>query len=251
MSETRPLYVYGVVPGDAPAPQDAGIAQAPVRLVRSGGLAALVSGVEGESPQLDREALGRHAQVLEHALQETTVLPMRFGIVVESEAAARSELLERHEQQLLSQLAEFEGTVELKLRGTYIEDALMRAVVHEEPAIADLRTTVRGMPADAAYYDRIRLGEMVAQAVERRRARDADAVLEVLSPLARDVSSAGAADERIMLDASFLVARESIDRFDAAVDELGRRYAERVRWRYTGPLPPHTFVALEGESQWV
>jgi hypothetical protein len=44
--------------------------------------------------------------------------------------------------------------------------------------------------------------------------------------------------------ASFLLERESLARFDAAVDHVGREQAERMRLKYAGPLPPHSFVAL-------
>jgi hypothetical protein len=33
-------------------------------------------------------------------------------------------------------------------------------------------------------------------------------------------------------------------KFDAAVDEIGRTEADRMRLKYTGPLPPHSFVQL-------
>jgi hypothetical protein len=32
--------------------------------------------------------------------------------------------------------------------------------------------------------------------------------------------------------------------FDDAVDEIGRAQADRMRLKYTGPLPPHSFVKL-------
>jgi hypothetical protein len=239
------LYVYGVVPAQAREPEGTGIADAPLELIRAGELAALVSTLEDEVPQLDRDALTQHARVLEAALGDTTVLPMRFGVVVQDEAQARAELLSRHEEELLEQLAELTGKVELKLRASYVEEALLRDVIGEHPEIARLRDVLRGLPAEASYYERIRLGEMVTDAVQGRRSQDAAALLDVLEPLAHQVSIAESAHERIVLDASFLVARDRIDRFDGAVDELGQRYATRMRMRYTGPLPAHSFVALQ------
>jgi hypothetical protein len=46
------------------------------------------------------------------------------------------------------------------------------------------------------------------------------------------------------VNASFLVERDGLSAFDRAVDALGEEQAGRIRLRYTGPLPPHSFVEL-------
>ena len=46
---------------------------------------------------------------------------------------------------------------------------MLREVVRTTPAVAELDARISSVPADAAYYDRIRLGELVAEEVERRR----------------------------------------------------------------------------------
>jgi hypothetical protein len=52
--------------------------------------------------------------------------------------------------------------------------------------------------------------------------------------------------EHQVLRASFLVDRGRLDDFDAAMNELERSEDGRMRFRYVGPLPPHSFVSLEG-----
>jgi len=47
-----------------------------------------------------------------------------------------------------------------------------------------------------------------------------------------------------VFSASFLVDRDRIAEFDQAVDETGRQHADRMRLKYTGPLPPHSFAEL-------
>lgn len=248
MTVDSATYVYGVVSGDARAPQGSGIGGSELKLVRSDGIAALVSDIDDGELTFGRDAVTTHAQVLEAALELGTVLPMRFGVVMEGDEAVRSDLLAPHGEQLRRQLQELAGKVELKLRVTYDEAQLMREVLQEDPEIARARDALQGAPEDATYYARIQLGERVASAVERRRQADAGAILETLVPLALDVEVADPAHERIVVSASFLVELDRIEQFDAAVDEIGRAQAERMRLRYTGPLPPHSFVELAAQE---
>ena len=76
---------------------------------------------------------------------------------------------------------------------------------------------------------------------------DARAILESLTPLALAVDVAEPGHERIVLSASFLVEHGRIDEFDTAVDQVGQAQADRMRLKYTGPLPPHSFVHFAAE----
>ena len=43
---------------------------------------------------------------------------------------------------------------------------------------------------------------------------------------------------------SYLVDEQDIRKFDKRMDEIARREQGRITFTYTGPLPPHSFVAL-------
>jgi hypothetical protein len=237
-------YVYGVISAGGAPPPGPGIDGGEPKLVQAEELAALVSDIDADEIALGRDAMSAHARVLEQALAAGTVLPMRFGVVMADEDAVRDELLGAHGTELRAQLDEFADRVELKLRATYEEDRLMREVVARDPEVARLRESMRGTPEDATYYARIQLGELVAAGVERIRQADAEAILGALAPLAADFVAGEPAHERIAVNASFLVERDRIPQFDEAVDGIGRAQAGRIRLKYTGPLPPHSFVRL-------
>lgn len=244
MSDNANKYVYGVVPASATPPDRTGIGGAAVQTIASDAIAAIVSDVPGGELEAGREELMIHAQVLEDALEGGVVLPMRFGAVMADAESVRQELLERHHDTLASQLAELDGKVELRLRAVFEEAALMSEVVRDNAEIASLREALRGQDDDATYYERIRLGEMVAAAVEYKRGAEAQEILDALAPLALAVDAGELGHERVALNASFLVERERLAEFDAAVDEVGRAREGRMRLRYTGPLPAHSFVEL-------
>jgi hypothetical protein len=241
-------YVYGIVEADAPEPTGSGIRDAPLRLIAGESVAALVSSLEGDELRLGREEAMAHARVLEDALSRGTVLPMRFGVVVADADEVRERILGGHGGELVEQLERLAGKVELAVRAIYEEERLMREIVQAHPEIARRREALRGQPEDATYYERIGLGEMVAEAVERARESDANTILEVLSPLALAVEIGQPGHERVVLNASFLVDRDTVQRFDDALEDLARSQAERIRFKLTGPLPPHSFVELAGAA---
>lgn len=241
-------YVYGIVEATATKPRGRGIDGAPLRLIAGEDAAALVSELASSRLRLGREEVLLHAEVLDRALARGPVLPMRFGVVMDDEDDVRGRLLDEHGPDLKAQLTEMQGKVEIRIRATYDEQALYRDVVREHPQIASLRNAVAGQPEDAGYYDRIRLGELVAAAVERRRELDAHTIIDALREHAQAVETGEVSHERVVAQASFLVERSRLTEFNASVDQVAEGYGGKIRFKYTGPLPPHSFVELAGSA---
>jgi hypothetical protein len=241
----KPRYVYGVVRGDGSAPEVEGIAGAPLELVGAGEVAALTSVAPDEYLEAGREELLAHSRVLEATLERGTVLPMRFGVVVPDEETLRERLLDGHREELTAQLAEMDGKIELALKGLYEEEAILRELVAADREIAGLRATIAGKPEAATYPERIRLGELIAAAFAASQEHDSTEVVEGLRRHAVAVRVGEPIHERMAVNASFLVERSAQSKFDGAVDAIGEREARRIRFKVTGPLPPHSFVELE------
>jgi hypothetical protein len=245
LADAANVYVYGVLSGaDAPDVAVGGVEGADVRAVESGGLAALVSTLEGDALAAAREVRA-HWRVLEEASKHGPVLPARFGTVMGSDAAVRERLLEPRADELTELLDALAGRVQLSVKGEYDEERMLREVVRTSPPIGALRDRVRALPENAGYYERIRLGEVVAAEVARRRERDEALALTRLETAAvasrvEQLSSPNAA-----FNLAFLVGREDVDRFGEAVGRLREELGERVSLRYVGPLPPYSFVEAD------
>ena len=236
------VYVYGIVPGSERARvPDAGVAGAGVRTVEHGGLAAIVSDLEGGSLVAAREVRA-HWRVVEALAAEATVLPVRFATVLPGDRAVVEQLLEPQAARLTALLRSFAGRVQLAVKGEYDEEALLRDVVRDNPAVQQLRERVRSVPEAAGYYDRIRLGELVSAAVARRRERDQQAAFDALAPHAEATRANEPRGANGAIDLAFLVARDNVDAFGAPVRALAEALGERVKLRYVGPLPPYSFV---------
>jgi gas vesicle protein GvpL/GvpF len=241
-------YVYGVVRPTGKLPEGPGIAGTPVQLIATDDIGALVSDLPDDELRLGREEIQAHTRVLDQALVQGTVLPMRFGVLMEGPDEVRHRLLEQHAGEISVQLEELSDKVEVNIRAVYDEQRLMGEIVRENEAIARLRQSLQGQPDDAAYYGRIQLGELVAEAVERTRERDVRTVIDSLVPPALAVEVGQQAHERVVLSGSFLVERHRLDELDVALETLASRQGGRMRFKYTGPLPPHSFVEFAGSA---
>lgn len=242
-----PQYIYGIVRVDAAVPDGlTGLDDQPVAMVSHKQCAALVSDVAQDRPLGERADLVAHQKVLDAFVAAgITVVPFRFGAAVSSRKAVEEDLLAESGERLAQILEQLEGRHELRVKGTYVEDAVLREVMTEEPQVAELNQRLRGIPddaADAAYYDRVRLGEMVAESIKRRRENDGARLLEHITPMATAVVPHVPAREEDVLDASFLVDRERLKEFEQAVNKLAQDCQDRIRIRLIGPLPPYDFV---------
>jgi gas vesicle protein GvpL/GvpF len=247
------VYVYGVLSGsDQAAVSVGGVEKAQVRTVEHAGLAALVSSLEADALAAAR-GVRAHWRVLEEASKSATVLPVRFGTVLESDAAVRERLLEPNAERLTELLGELAGRVQLNVAGDYDEDALLREVVRASPAVAALRERVRRLSETAGYYDRIRMGELVAAEVGRRSEQDTALALARLEPFAVSARVEEASTPNAAFKLAFLVDSHGVDQFSEAVGGLREELAGRIALRYVGPLPPYSFAETDlssGAAAW-
>jgi hypothetical protein len=244
------LYVYGVMRADeAAAPESEGVVDSGVEVVEHGDLAALVSEVADAAIQSRRQNLTAHSQVLQRAMDAGTVLPMRFGVVMPDGDTVKRELLGERAAQLHGMLRSFDGRVEMAVSALYREDIVLGEVIAENREIERLRQAIQGKPADATYFERVRLGELVAQAIDAKRAADAAQIVEALRPHATAFQQSDLLHERMVVNSAWLVERAGLDEFDAAVERVSSERAERMQFKLTGPLPPFSFVSA-GEGSW-
>lgn len=241
-----PTYVYGLVRADLAVPAGLdGLGGAPVELVAHEGLGALVSAAPTGRPLGTREDLFAHERVVDTVAAEVTVLPMRFGSVIERPAVV-DELLAPHLAELDAAIADLDGHVQYSVKGRYEREVVLREVVVADPEIAELRERVHGVPEEASYEDRMRLGELVVGAIEERARREGGRMHEMLSAQAVASVARPSSDPEQVLDSAFLVPRDRLHEFEHAVDQLGMDLAGTVRFRLIGPVAPYDFVAAAG-----
>ncbi|MFC7388427.1 GvpL/GvpF family gas vesicle protein [Sphaerisporangium rhizosphaerae] len=242
-------YIYGILPSDVeltPEPRGVGDPPGEIALVRHRDIAALVSELRLTRPLGRPQDLVAHQNLLDDVAAEVPVLPLRFGAVMESPEAIVSELLTPHHDRFRSALEELEGRVQFVVKGRYEEGTVLREVLAEEPEAARLREEIRGLPEEATWDARIRLGEIINRAVEVKRDADTQVLAQGLAPHAVAVVIREPTHEEDAAHLAVLVETDRQEEFERALEEFGRRWADRVTLRLLGPQAPYDFVDTQG-----
>jgi hypothetical protein len=173
---------------------------------------------------------------------------MRFGIVMDDDEAVRRRLLVRHATELSDVLHRLDGHVQMTVKAFYADDALLKEVLATQPDLAHETAALAQRPEAEARTERVRLGEMVAKAVEVRRAEVESALVNRLSALADDVRVDAPNSERVALNAHLLVRRDRRAALDQEIRTLSDALAGVLAFRYIGPLAPFSFADLSLED---
>jgi hypothetical protein len=257
------LWAYCVLPAADPLPSDTVGVDADGRLerVESGNLAAIVSSVplaEFEAGPLrenlnDLEWLERvaraHEAVLDAALGQSTIVPLRLCTIYESEQSVR-EMLEREHDSLERALDALSGRQEWGVKLTVDVDSIAevaRSRSTEAPALED---ELGARTGGAAYMLRRRLERHVRDAVDSLATEVAEHVHAELQEFATDAvvlapqnPDLSGHEGQMLLNGAYLVDAERVDGLRELVAELEERHrALGARIELTGPWPPYNFL---------
>ena len=240
------LYLYGIVQdsaGQAGEDEATGVNGGKVRRLVCDDLAALVSTADAGPVARTRRNLLAHTSVLERVLPHATVLPLRFGTVV-PDAATLTACVAANRAAFRHALRDIDGQVELGVKAVWRHGVVFTDIVERDHGLRQLRDRLRARPASDSYYERIELGRRVEAALAERRDSVAAAILEDLLPLVERTAELRLMEDDMVLNRAFLVRREQERHVDAAVQALADRFADRLEFRYVGPVPPFNFVTL-------
>ncbi|MFJ4982122.1 GvpL/GvpF family gas vesicle protein [Streptomyces coeruleorubidus] len=241
-------YVYGIIPAShTPLREDLdgiGDPPRPVRVLRQGELAAIVSDAPDQLRPKRRDLLA-HQQVLAEAGAGGVVLPMRFGSAAPDDETVTAVLAE-HAEHFLERMRALDGAAEYNIKASHDEEAVLRLIMADHDDIRSLAEANREA-GGGTQEQKIRLGEMIAAAVQAREATDAELLRQALEPRAEAVSS-GPQSTGWLANLSFLVDRDSAEQFLAAVADLRREHSH-LELRVNGPLPPYSFVDISASQE--
>ena len=239
------VYVYGIGRAGKDIRGTDGVLGAPVETIEHGKIVAVASPVASTAVRAKRRDLLRHSDVLQQAFARGVVLPFRFGTVFPGADALVEEVLAPRHDELVDLLDRFDDRGELRVRAAYHDqESVLREIVRDDPTIARLREVSRDRSGEDPQL--VRLGEAVANAFSEKRRSDADAIVSRLSKHADEVAVDDLTDELEVVRASFLVRRRKTSKFDELLESVALTYRHLIRFTCTGPVPPHSFVSLDG-----
>jgi Gas vesicle synthesis protein GvpL/GvpF len=214
------LYLYALSEHPTVVPPTRGIEETPLAVERLNGIEAVVGVVDGDRIEPTEGAILAHARVVDDlAAVNAAVLPARFGRGYADAEALRQAVAERQDV-LREALERVRGCVELGLR-----------------VLAEPESGPGGGDSGREY--------MLGRLEERRRAEQlAEELHAPLSALARAETRSVGVTPQLVLSAFYLVPRETVDEFRAALSELEQAHPA-VTLACTGPWAPYSFATAE------
>jgi len=237
-------YVYCIVRSDQPlnfGPIGIGDEPAPVYNVRCDDLSAVVSDAPLGVLDPTRDNVLAHQRVNETVMREFTVLPMSFGTVFKTREDVTAFLKSAY-RAFSDVLDKMENKLEFGLKVLWDRDAVIRQIEEEDEDIHRLKSEIAAQKG-STYFARMQYGRLIDAALQSKSEQYVGEIFERL----RDVSVAARANkpigDRMILNAAFLVSRDTEDEFDARVKQLGATH-DKLTFKYTGPWPPYNFVNI-------
>ena len=246
-------HVYGIVQADrGTRPGALGVGGSPIYTLAYQGLACVLSDYAGDDfANMPKEELVRHLlvyqAVIEQVIEEDTVLPVKFGTLLAGEGEVL-ELLSQGHSRLADALARVDGRIEVEVAATWDINQVLAEIAHE-PEIAQAREAVRKalatLPAGDVLQQRVRLGQMVKEALDQRREAHRQRMMDFLRPLALDMQPNALISDQMVMNVAFLVDRAREKEFVCHLEQLSDLFHDQINFRIVGPLPPYSFSTVE------
>lgn len=245
--QTQGKYLYAIINAAAPASfETKGIGGRGdlVHTITEGQVSAVVS----DSPMIEydntRRNMMAHTLVLEEVMQRFVMLPVRFGTIAPDGQTIATKVLRGRYDELTLLLGQMRGRVELGLKASWHDGMIFPEIIAENTAIRTLRDSLVGRSAERTHFERVRLGELIAQAMERKRTSDEQLIHDRLRGFVHKTRLNKTIGEQMVINAAYLVEQSAEPELDAAIRAMDAELGARFRFRYVGPVPPYNFVNL-------
>jgi hypothetical protein len=176
-------------------------------------------------------------------MAEYAALPVRFATVAEDEDKVKR-ILEKEHDRFKDLLGSIADKTELSLKAIFKEEVIYKDIQQKYENIKLLKEKIAAIAPEKSHYQRMEIGRMVEEALQREKQIVEDDIINILSPLAVEVKTNDAYGELMIINAAFFIEKEKEADFDQQVRQLGDKYSERITFKYVGPLPPFNFVNI-------
>jgi len=220
----------------------------PVTTIAYKDLGVVVSSVPMTKYVVSKETMISHEKVIEAVMKGHALLPVRFYTVAPNAEEIRS-LLRRRYLEFKKLLRELDNKVELGLKAFWRDmNAIFQELASESGEKNGLRVRMANCSAKEAGQDKDVVSDMLKQALEHKKAKEKEALLQPLRQLSSDSCLNITYGDDMLMNATFLVDRSREKEFDGEVEELAARYNGRIEFKYVGPAPPYSFVNIVVEE---
>ena len=235
-------YLYAIIAGkNDRVLGHFGIDGGAVYTVSDGRIASVISDFDAAKIRPERRHLAAHQEVLKKLMEDTTPLPMSFGIIARGPKAIKK-ILSIHQQAFIEKLDYVAGRVEMGLRVTWDVPNIFEYFVLTHEELRAARDLYLGGNRKPSQEDKIEVGRLFDRVLNEDREAYADRVEDVLCPCCIESKRNPPRNEREMINLACLVERNGLEEFEKGIFEAARLFDNNFAFDYNGPWAPHNFV---------
>jgi DnaJ-domain-containing protein 1 len=187
--------------------------------------------------------LATHQLVIEKVMARFTILPVKFGTIVESEDDLIT-FLENSFSLLNDELSKAKGKIELDVVAWWDLQKILATISRHNEQIQAKQQEIAMKGEQASTEDKIMLGKLIEQAMQAEKARYQQVILQTLKQETVDVCLHELASDKMILNTAFLLEKNKEKSFDTAIHDLDQKLESIVNFRVVGPLPLYSFSTI-------
>lgn len=246
-------YIYGIINShtamNLSAPKDI-FETEKIYTIPCRDIAAVVSDSEiVDYTRMQREALARllvsHQKILEKIMiVEHAIIPMRLGTFTVDEAEIKAILMKGYSL-IKDVVAKISDKIEIDVVVTWSNFVSAIQEAGEDKEIKELKEKFLINPLGVTMDDRMKIGIMLKKRLDQMCQGYAFKIQEALKTVSVDTRQHELMDEKMVMNAAFLICKTRQEEFDEQIEKLNNEFAEKLNFRCVGPLPAYSFYTLE------
>jgi hypothetical protein len=201
------------------------------------------------------EILQAHEDVIDTLMQETTVIPFKFGTILKDEKAALK-MLQDEEEKFKRLLSKFAGRAEWGLKIYADTQAFINHIMQIEPAFKNLEEQRAKLSRGVAYLLGRKMEEELKDHTVAQLAKVTEIIFQKLEEYAYEAKlnktlpqTLTGRNKDMILNAAYLVESEKVARFCNQGKSLAEQYeAMGLDLEISGPWPPYSFTQPDGQG---
>ena len=188
--------------------------------------------------------IAAHQSVLHTLMEDTTVLPMRFGVIARNAEAVRK-LLAVNRKSIKEHIERLSGRVEMGLRVSWDTANIYEYFVATHPVLREARDEVYRESDHVRRDDKVELGRLYESLRAADRKQCTEKVKEILVNYCEDIIENPVKRDKDIMNLACLVERSQMDEFTQGIFQASKFFDNAYLFDYTGPWAPHNFVTLD------
>ncbi len=239
-------YLYAVIQATDDREFGAiGIGGAPVYLISDDHITAVVSDFSLGKIRPERRHIAAHQAVLKRLMDDSSPLPISFGVVAEGAKEIRR-ILSLNRKSFVKQIQRVHGKVEMGVRVAWDVPNIFEYFVNTHAELRTARDRFLGGNRVPTQEDKIELGRLFDQFLQEDREEHTQTVEQSLAGCCLEIKANPARNEKEVMNLACLVGRQSVEKeFEAAICAAAQAFDNNFTFDFNGPWAPHNFVDVD------